>query len=453
MGEQARYQDWMVQRARLATERLAQRVPAVARVLAASSGTGWLVAWLPLIAFTLGLAADAAGSAQRINLLAPPFLALIVWNLAIYAALAWAALRARLSDRARRPAPGPLRRALAQAVQRVAHSRGEQGSSDGTAPALHRFLSDWTRQGEALHRARLATILHLASAALTAGMLSSLYVRGLAFEYRAGWDSTFLTPQSLHQLLSLVWGPASYLTGLSLPSSQQIADLRFSAGPGENAARWIHLMALSVSLLVLLPRLALAGAAAWRTRQLTQHFPLPLDDAYFRRLRPAHGGRQVPVLVLPYSYQLPPSALAGLEAVLQAGLGSNMALQVAKPIALGAEDELGRWLPPLITAQDPTAIVVLFALTATPERESHGALLEALVALKTGAPLTAVLIDESGFRQRFTGAEGQTRLLQRRASWQRLLQDLGQTPVFVDLSDPDLAATQTELQRLPLPSP
>ena len=47
-----------------------------------------------------------------------------------------------------------------------------------------------------------------------------------------------------------------------------------------------------------------------------------------------------------------------------------------------------------------------------------------------------VLVDESGFRRRFTGAEGATRLAQRRTAWERLLRDEGVEPLFVDLAEP-----------------
>jgi hypothetical protein len=82
--------------------------------------------------------------------------------------------------------------------------------------------------------------------------------------------------------------------------------------------------------------------------------------------------------------------------------------------------------------------VLLFALTATPEAETHGALLRALPQ-----PPAAIVVDEADFRRRFTGAAGEQRVQQRRAAWQRLLADAGlPAPVFLDLSSPvpDLSA-------------
>src|SRR5690606_2460826 len=106
--------------------------------------------------------------------------------------------------------------------------------------------------------ARAGALLHAASALFAVGLLAGLYLRGLAFEYRAGWERTFLDADGVRWLLGLVLGPASALTGLALPDAPALADLRFDAGPGERAARWIHLYAVSVALYVLLPRLLLA---------------------------------------------------------------------------------------------------------------------------------------------------------------------------------------------------
>jgi hypothetical protein len=76
----------------------------------------------------------------------------------------------------------------------------------------------------------------------------------------------------------------------------------------------------------------------------------------------------------------------------------------------------------------------VFPLTATPEREHHGAFLRALDA-QAGRERVLALVDESGFRQRF-GAEAQARLVQRRAAWEAVLSAEGHEPVFADLAAP-----------------
>ena len=449
LGESTSYKAWLVTRSELATARLTLRLPALAGALT-SIGRAGLLLMLPVIAFLLGLATDAFGSAQRVNILAPPLLALILWNLLVYAILAGTTLRTTFIQKNSQPVAGPIRQMLDQITRHNVERLGNRFTKHDSHAAIVRFLGDWSRGSQAIQTARLAKLLHLASLALTAGVLISLYVRGLAFEYRAGWDSTFLTPETLHTFLSWILGPAAKLSGLTLPSMTELAALRFSVGPGENAARWIHLYALTAAVLVLLPRAMLALIAAKRVRQLEDNFNLPLDEVYFRRLRPSHTGKGPSVLVLPYSYHLTPDALRGLRTVLEISMGSGIELRVSESIPLGGEDELARWLPQQADGANSLTIVPIFSFSATPERENHGALLETLHAVAKPGKLGLVLIDESGFRKRFVGPEGQTRLMQRRESWQRLLQDYDITPVFVDLVDPDLDAIASDVQRLPL---
>jgi hypothetical protein len=151
------------------------------------------------------------------------------------------------------------------------------------------------------------------------------------------------------------------------------------------------------------------------------------------------------VLVLPYSYRLDAAREAALLQWLDAWWGPGLVARVQPSLSLGAEDALAANLPADLLADLPDRVVVVFALTATPERETHGAFLRAL-ALHRGqqaAPLD-VLVDESGFRQRLAGATLAERLAQRRAAWQALLDEVATAPLparFVDLSRPPGAPT------------
>jgi hypothetical protein len=408
-GEGATAERFLARRARLAAQRLDERgvTADVDRPLR------WLVLAVPA-ALLLGVLSDSVAAAERINILAPPLLGVLAWNILVYAALLATALR---RPRPAAAATGPLRRWLLAWAGRVAA---------GT-PAVARFAADWARAAQALHGARLAAVLHAAAAAFALGALASLYARGLVFEYRAGWDSTFLSPASVQQLLAIVLGPAAQWSGMPLPGAGEIARLRFSEGGGENAARWIHLHAITLAAVVILPRLALAAFAAWRARRLAAALPLALDEAYFRRLLQGRSGRALSVQVLPYSYHPAPELRSGLRTVLERRLASTVALDVAEPVALGGEDELQ------LDADSAAVPVALFSLTATPERENHGAFVRALARARAGL---IVLVDESGFRHRFEGGDGAERLQQRRSAWQRMLQDEGQSAEFVDLAHP-----------------
>jgi hypothetical protein len=383
---------FVARRARIAAERIAQRVPAAARALAADRG--WVAPLVLAVAFAAGAASDAIGPGQQVNLLAPPLLALLAWNLVVYALLV---VRPR--------APGPLRGLLSRALQ-----------PRSTGPALARYAADWARAGAPLHAARVAAMLHAAAAAFALGALVSMYTRGLALEYRASWQSTFLDADAVHALLSFVLGPASRLTGLALPDAAQIASLQAPAG--ENAARWIHLWATTVALVVLVPRAALAAFAAWRARRLASDLPLPLTEPYFARLLRARRGEAMALTLLPYGWQVSAEALPRLRQVLEQHFGAAVAPQLASTVQPGDEDKVT--LPPGTTA------VALFPLAATPERETHGRFIDALAA-RSASPLL-VLVEESSFRRRF----GAVRLAERRAAWERMLGEVGQSPLFAN---------------------
>jgi ribosomal protein L34 len=321
---------------------------------------------LLLLALVAGLALDALPGTTRINLFAPPLLAMLAWNLAVYAGLLVVALRPGAGLREPR-------------------------------------------------RAALAAWLHGAAALLAAGAVLSMYARGSFFEFRAGWDSTFFEAPALHRFMSALFGPAAWLGGITLPTVDEFAALRFSsAGGGERAARWIHLYAITIGVGVVLPRVLLA---AWSARRAAA---VPAPPA-----APELAARRV--LVLPYSYRIGDELRSGLQRVLAQRLQARVDVELIENVVQGDEAEVRTRL-----GAGGAAPVLLFALSATPEAETHGALLRALAA----AP-ALVLVDESGFRRRFSGADGQARLAERRALWRRWLAERGHEAVFADLLQPE----------------
>lgn len=413
LGEQAPPPALIARRAALAVDTLARSDATLAAALAVRLPPAWAGALLCLLALAGGVIIDQLGEPRRVNLFALPLWGMVAWNLAVYALLAIGAWRHRGAT-----LPTLVRRWLRRALPRKG------------PPPLPRFADDWLRAGSSLFLRRLAAWLHLAAALLAGAALLSLYARGAFVEYRAGWDSTFFGAPTMHALMSLLFGPASWLGGIALPDVAGFERLRFASGGDENAARWIHLLAITVAALVIVPRLLLAGLAAWQARRLARNFPLALDDAYFRDLLP--GASRVPerVQVLPYSYHAPAGSDAMLRAALADDCRGEPALQWAESVPLAGEDEPERWLPPPPAGM--TLQVALFALTATPERETHGAFVQALQARLPGGVRLLVLIDESGFRDRF--ADAAARLEQRRAAWRELLGTLDVAPRFVDLA-------------------
>lgn len=393
----------------------------------------WRAAWIALAlaaGLLAGLLVDRIGSAQRINLLAPPVWALLAWNLAVFLALPFSGGGGAL----RRTLAGAWRRAQARWLERGARSAATASPAAlPGAPAWARFADDWAVLSAPLLAARLALLLHLAAAALGAGVIAGLYLRGLVLDYRAGWQSTFLDATQVHALLSLLLAPALAVSGQTLPDVAALQALRVPQ-PGAPAAAWIHLYALQLLLLVLLPRLALALGAALRARRLARHLPLALDAPYFQQLLRQRHGERVAWRVWPHARTPDARALDALRSLQQRVFGEGATLQLEPAVAYGAEDEL---TPALA---DGTRRCVLCDLGATPEPDSQGRLLRAL-----GEPL--LLLDESAFVQRFGAAS--PRRSERRRAWTELAEAHGCPVLFVELHGSDTSAAEAALLRVP----
>ncbi|BDZ55347.1 hypothetical protein GCM10025870_24200 [Agromyces marinus] len=309
------------------------------------------------------------------------------------------------------------------------------GPADAATAARRTVLAglprEWARVAAPLYSARAARVLHLAAAATALGVIAGLYLRGLVFEYRASWESTFLGAEQVRALLAVTLAPGSWITGIPVPDVAAIEAIR---APGsENAATWMHLMAGTVAVVVIAPRLVLALAAALLERRRARRVRLPLDEPYFRRLIAGWVGEATRVRVIPYSYTLAPAARAGLDEVLARAFGNAVAT-VDEPVGWG-DDERSN---PMTDAAPgtPDIRLALFSLTATPEEDAHGAFLSGL------GPGPA-LVDESAFLARW-GDDPQRRET-RRAAWRELVEAHGGTPVFVDLAEPDLPAAGAQL--------
>src|SRR5688572_12412982 len=210
-------------RSRRLLERLVTRHPVLASVRSLSRGSTWIGAGLILLSAVSGFALSALDGTRSINILGFPVLGVVLWNLVVYVALA---IRPSLSGRWLAPAALRLGR-----LHRLEGPLGE---------ALKAFVREWYQAARPLYQARAARVLHLAALALALGLIAGLYLRGLVLEYQAVWASTFLNAGEVHRLLAVVYGPASLATGVSIPGVDELAAIR---SRGENAARWIHLMA------------------------------------------------------------------------------------------------------------------------------------------------------------------------------------------------------------------
>jgi hypothetical protein len=435
VGEGAAAEAYLGRRAAFALSRLVAREPRLRSLLGHRVAGSKVAMIATAAAFIVGVAAAHVGPAQRINLLAPPVLALLAWNVAVYVLLAIAIATSR--GGAHGTARDGLRPLLARLLGAVPRGWREVGDTRPLARAAAMFTADWTGMATPLWQRRAAGILHAAAAALALGEVAGLYLRGIALEYRAVWQSTFLDASDVARVLHLVLAPGALVTGIAVPGAEALTALG-PASQGENAARWIHLYAGTILVVVVIPRLVLAATAWMGARRVSHRFPLRVDTPYFQRIVRAWHAGTAQVLAIPYSFDVPAQAAEGLRAMLSRAFEAPVAIEWAPAVGYGDD------APPLPSAP-PAAIIVLFNLTATPEAENHGAIVGELAARAAGVPLIAI-VDTTDFTARFQDVP--QRIAQRETAWRQVLEARGAAPMFVPLVRPDVATAAASFNDL-----
>ena len=431
-------------RAGLLFNRAVRRFPALEIVIDQSRHLAWAALVIPLLAFIVGIAVDRIADPHRVDLLSAPLLGIIAWNLMVYLGmLVWSLLPARC--------PGG----------RLAHwlHAGSNRLMNNLPVALHAallsFAIEWRRMSSALDAARIGRTMHLSAALFALGAMLSLYLRGFLTQYAAGWESTFLNAAQLQTILSIVFAPARAVFALQPLSLADIEALRFTAtaatatntaasatatatAGGASGARWVHLYAATMLLLVILPRLGLAGVAHWRARRLQRDFPLSLAQPYFCQLVAQLGGAGGVMQVLPYSFALDPARTGSLAQIAGMLLGERARVIVVASTAYGT-DTTGTDDATMAPADDVVITAVLFNLAATPETQNHGAFLDHVMKTTHAAGRQMlVLLDESGYRERLGDQAGSVaRIAERVTLWQSFCQQHQLRATIVDLLAPE----------------
>ncbi len=285
--------------------------------------------WLALsflVAFLAGIASNYIGSTGQIHVAYNPTVLLLLWNLGVYTVLLWSSLftakesqsvktKSYLNERAAEAglaadAHGEQIRARWSPVPRGARYLipglwaacnrwylGFQARRAGVKNAgrvLENFFVSYLRVARPVFIARAKFFLHFGAIGLTLGAIAGIYLRGLFFEYRAVWRSTFITePSAVGVLLNVLLLPASLILDGVPISSASIENLLKPAG--DAAAPWLHKLALSAFLFVCVPRVMLASLAAKRARAAAGRIEVDVADPYFvqtiRRVRESHLDR------------------------------------------------------------------------------------------------------------------------------------------------------------------
>jgi hypothetical protein len=290
-------EEFLTRRADLLVAKLRARSPGLEHVFTAASGVPALDRVLLVFAFVAGAVLASLDGHHRINIFAFPLLAVIIWNLIVYFVRISRAFRGAPTDA---PRWGfwfghvYARRVRAHVDALLGHS-GRFNAP--LAPGLRRFAGDWWEIAQPLLMLRARRVLHLAAALVGLGLIAGFYFQSLALRYPAGWDGSPLSASSAHVILMGLYGPGAALGGLEIPSSEQVASLRWNAAaappPGAgpvDATLWANLIAWTALLYIVIPRLIgalIASIAHWR---LSRHLAAPPALSTYARTLLARAG-------------------------------------------------------------------------------------------------------------------------------------------------------------------
>jgi hypothetical protein len=430
---------FLEQRAEQILKRLAERNPSFKVILKRRPLLPLLSVLLPIVALILGAAIDHVADPHRIDLLSAPLLLIVGWNLLVYLILfVWLFV------------PGTHKGWVGPDLMRrlsVGKIRLPRKLSDTLADAIRQYAVDWTTLSWPLTHARLSRTIHLAAAAFATGAVVSLYARGLLTQYVVGWESTFLDAHQVHAVLTWLFAPALAVFPIDGFTLGDIERLRFSQTPSHTTggAHWVHLYAATLLLLVILPRLLLTTIAAWRASRLSRRIAIDVQLPYYRQLAEQIGMGAGPteLRVLPYSFTLDEARDRGLSAIARQMFGERTHVMLRPPVPYGEDAGAVPAEPPTDATQAAqTVTAALFNLAATPEKENHGAFLEALRRQLSRGVL--VLVDESAMLERSASqAGGDTRLAERIALWRQFCSHYGMQASVVNLLQPDKYSVDT----------
>ena len=406
---------------------------------------GWFTSLLFIFCFISGFIANEFESGRRLNLLAFPVIGMLVWNFAVYGINAFLRIRGKFTDKPDGILKGPIIFAASYLATRFL-KREDKHSIDKDS-TLHRcfqnFSNEWLRFSSPIYQSHASRIMHICAMIFAVGIISGMYLRGLEKEYYAGWESTFLEPETVRGFLSIVLGPAALLTGQRVPSVERIEALHLGEGNvGENAAIWIHLFATTTFIFIVVPRCFLAFTEFKREIYLRNNFPIPkVDDPYFRKLLIVKPGQKEHISVVPYTIELTDQQREVLRSLTTQIFGIKSETEFYSTIKYGSQNDFLSGIKSHISATIE-CLIVIFNLSSIPEDEIHGGfvndLFDVFNANDTIKQLI-VAIDEFNFESRFSHQTNYEKKIEsRRELWRRTVTKERIKPIFINLNNPDI---------------
>lgn len=411
--------------------RLAARHPESGRwtqTVASNHRLGMLTLVLGLIAGVVGFLTNELGPEKRINILSFPLLGIILWSFLVY--LREIILFFRSRDKLFRDSWVDWLIGMMQPPQ-SSHDTIEKEEEKALAGGRSIYEKRWKQITATVMGARIKSLLHTTALILAAAAIAGMYVKGLANEYTAVWESTFFErSDQLRPVLQTVLGPATAISGDTIPKAAELDTIRMTKDEevaGQNAARWIHWYAITIGLFVLIPRFLFA--LIWRIKASALARTLPFRDVssrYFEHLLATSTGDSIDIHIVPYGLDPnDPKKRLAIRA-LEEQFEKPLKVTWDQPVAFGEEDNFA-----LTDAPDGCTLVPFYSLASTPEKETHLAVYQTLLG-HAPSPVKWALIDPEVYDEKLTFfPDAEKRRFDRESAWTRLFETENLDLIFV----------------------
>lgn len=351
------------------------------------------------------------GQEREFNLLALPLVGLLAWNAVV---IVLGMLCELLPSHTLAGRGGWLAELLAHGVSSARKAKQPDAVQERFADLAWPLA--WRRL-----QARMRAWLHIGAAMLALGGAVALYARGWSKEYRAVWESTLLTDEGAKTFFGTLFKPASSAVGMpvpldKVPEMRRTAEKPVSPAP---ALPWIHLYAGTLLVLVIMPRLALAGIGVARIhRGMAKRARALSWGPYVRRLLNAVEGGQERVEVLVHGMDPTASQREVWDRGILERFGGMARAEYTRILAGDEDDFASLWQPtgPLL--------VMLFNMATTPEAEVQRRLVNDIrqrLLTKQPEPEFVILLDGTSLGGRWP----EDKIAGRERLWSQMMEGLG----------------------------
>lgn len=356
------------------------------------------------------------GQTREFNLLALPLVGLLAWNaiVIIISLIAEVFPASAKSDHG-----GWLAQVLAHGISRPGAVPQQPENPVGNEVRARFEKLAWPIAWRRLNM-RLRMWFHVAAAMMAIGGVVALYARGWSHEYLAVWESTVLGKDQAHAFFEALFKPASAALHIPMPLEQLPSMHRIAGNATQPAPAlpWIHLYAGTLLVLVVAPRLLLAGIGALRccTAVTASARAIPWGSYVRGLLRAVEGGDER-VQVLVHAIEPTPEHCEVWDRGVRKRFG-GMARPEYQCIPAGDEDEFAAaWEP--VSAN----VMMLFNMATTPEAEVQRRLVSDVrqrLLTKHAEPELIVLLDGTSL----TGRWPADKVAGREQLWSRMVEGL-----------------------------